>query len=268
VRGLLVFFLTLSSVFAETIPTKKFFLFTEITPLKFEWQELAVTDQSSFTQALEASWSQWFGNQKLPDNFEFSLCLETCHETQEETNSGKYFIKVSLNVTKTGYVSSTREWRFEWDGRVVLQDASKNTLDTYDVPKESRTWWGLDQKALNSNLASALYRAPLEAFHKINKRDFSVFPGRQIQLSIQGQKSVSDVFSLIELLKKEGQALGLKAELETFNSKEAKVSCTYQGEEKSFSDLLSRLKELKSSHNYRLATEGTPLAPVVKLISE
>ena len=88
------------------------------------------------------------------------------------------------------------------------------------------------------------------------------------RLVIKDFKNLSDVFFLIEVLRNEGVSLSAVPVLSTFNSKEAIVLVFYQGEEKTFTDLLSRLKELKSSYNYKFETELIGTDHVMKFVSE
>lgn len=60
----------------------------------------------------------------------------------------------------------------------------------------------------------------------------------------------------------------MEVHLESFQQDQAKLLCFYQGEAKVFSDLLSQLKELKSSNSYVLVSELTGPFPVVKLLTE
>lgn len=53
--------------------------------------------------------------------------------------------------------------------------------------------------------------------------------------------------------------MGIKASLESFQKDEARLLCFFQGEAKVFSDLLSQLKELKSSHSFVLSSDLTGL---------
>lgn len=267
----------------EPPKTQKIFLLADINPINLAWSELGVENEGSFSDVLIASWLKWFSTQTLPANREVISCDGTCKEefinwrdtkieglVVSEKYKGGQWIRVSFNLTKTLYVESSQEWQLQWDGRVVHMDVeTKKTLGVYDLFKEKRSWRNLSIKDLNSSLASAMYRMPLDAFSRsVRKAGESLSFNRQTRLGIQGQKNISDVFSLIELLKKEGKDIHLDAELDGFDPKEAKIKCFYQGEEKSFTDLLSRLKELKSSHSYKLSYEVMSDLHILKLIAE
>jgi hypothetical protein len=79
---------------------------------------------------------------------------------------------------------------------------------------------------------------------------------------------MGDVLALIETLKSRGAAIGLEIKLDKMSSGEAEVICFYQGEEKSFTDLLSKVKELKSSTSYQVVDEFNGSVHVLKLVGE
>jgi hypothetical protein len=91
---------------------------------------------------------------------------------------------------------------------------------------------------------------------------------RVSQLVIKGQQHLGDVFALMEMMKTRGSLLGLDVSLDSFSKDQANLVCFYRGEEKSFSDLLSGIKELKSTHRFSLVDEFTGVHYVIKLISE
>jgi hypothetical protein len=159
---------------------------------------------------------------------------------------------------------------FEWDGSSVLLDANtKKNLVANSLGVEKRTLKIADSKLINSGLASSLYRSPLESFQKITTLVEKMSGLTRLErLVIRDFKNLSDVISLIEVLKNEGVSLSAAPVLSTFNSKEAIVLVFYQGEEKTFTDLLSRLKELKSSYNYKFVTELIGTDHVMKFVSE
>ncbi len=91
---------------------------------------------------------------------------------------------------------------------------------------------------------------------------------RVIKLVITGQKHLGDVTKLVDLLQTRGSSLGLQVEMSEFGSKEAIMKGYYRGEEKSFTDLLSQVKELKSSYNYSLVNEITDQGHVIRMVKQ
>lgn len=259
-------------------------ILSDINLIGMSWTDLGLEAESTFTDPLLRSWLKWY-SANLPENVEdVSLCTGSCIQefsqwqqlpqeegmTVSENILNGLWLKISFNLRKVSFISSINEWQFEWDGSVVLLDVNtKKIVSSYNMLPETKTFRNLEQKALNSALASSMYRSPLDPLSKITKK-IQETPrlNRLSRLGIQGHKHLGDVLSLIELLKKEGGNLNLELQIDLFTQKEAQLLCFYQGEEKSFTDLLSRVKELKSSHSYSLVNEFTGIHHVLKLIAE
>ena len=262
----------------------KLIILPEINLIGISWPDLGLDKASLFTDPLMNSWSKWL-TKNQPSNVEdivkcTSDCLDDFREwlqiPQEEDMQVQdsihhaLWVKILYNVRKISFIPDINEWEFEWDGSIVLLDANtKLLLSSQNIKTRKKIWRGLDQKALNSALASAMYKSALGGLQKISKKveDSSRF-NRLSRLVITGHKNLGDVMSLIELLRKEGNKLYLELKLDFFKPNEAHLLCFYQGEEKSFTDLLSGVKELKSSHSYSLVNEFTGVNHVLKLIAE
>jgi hypothetical protein len=268
----------------ETKPYSKIFIYSDVNLLGLTWAELGLEKDSTFTDPLVNSWDKWFQTNQPANVEEIVVCSGACREQfkswqelpQEqgmqvpEDLLNSLWVKISFNLRKLSYLKEINEWKFEWDGSVILLDSNtKKIISSYTMYTETKTWRGLEQKALNSALASSMYRSPMDPFTKITKKiQDSPRLSRLSRLVITGHRRLGDVVSLIDQLKKSGQKLHFDVQLDLFTQKEAELLCFYQGEEKSFTDLLSDLKELKSSHSYRIVNEFTGVHHVLKLIAE
>lgn len=268
----------------ETKTYSKIFILPEINLIGMNWSDLGVDKSTTFTNVLMNSWSKWLTTNQPSNVEEIVECNESClleyarwqqipqeegMQVSEEVLNGLW-LRVSFNLRKVSYLQDINEWQFEWDGSVVLIDSNtKKIISSFTMLPETKTWRGMDQKTLNSALASSMYRSPLDPLNKITRR-VQEFPrlNRLSRLVIQGHKHLGDVLNLMELLRKEGSKLNFEVQIDVFNQKEAQLLCFYQGEEKSFTDLLSQVKELKSSHSYRLVNEFTGIHQVLKLVAE
>lgn len=259
-------------------------ILTEINPIGFTWKELGVEKVSSFTEPLQDSWLKWF-NTNLPNNVEeVSICEESCYEDFEswqlipqqegmripEKIRNNLWLKVSYNLRKEKFLETINEWTFSWEGSVVLLDVNtKKILGSYNLSPEEKTWRNLEQKDLNSSMVSSMFRSPMDSFTKINRKiQDSPRLNRLTRLVVSGHKNLGDVISLIDLLKKNSTTSSLELSLNAFSTKQAELLAFYQGEEKSFTDLLSRVKELKSSHSYSLVNEFSGVHHELKLVAE
>jgi hypothetical protein len=256
----------------------RLYLVTNLNLVKMNWQDLGLTKGSSFTGPISHALKKWI-SENLPANTEeIELCDEEClsvyetwlTKTQEEIiqgplseKSGGIWLQVDLNLTKTleGH---------QWFGRMVGLDINtKRVLASIALP--ARTWRPSTQgpHELNSALASEIYnslRSPLGELSKYIGRTLKL--NRWFSLVLQGQAHIGDILALIDLLKTRGAYLGLEAKLVSFSQKEAKLLCFYQGEEKTFIDLLSQLKELKLSKSYTGILETIGNDHLLKLVTE
>lgn len=289
---LFLFFLCLSTLaLAEVAPTSntesaaakpfsKLILISDVEPYLFSWKDLGVENEKSFSTALDNSWLKWF-SENLPATVEsVILCDANCIDFYRkwfETHFDQLVIpdeyknalilKTNMHIRKNGSVG---EVKFEWEGRTVLQDVNtKKVMAASTLAPESRTFRDLDQKAMNSGLASSMYRTAIPFFMEYRKQlESKKGFNRVSRLVIRGHQRLGDVLELIEVLKVRGNSLGLDLHLGSFTKEEAQLICYLRGEEKSFTDLLSSIKELKSSHSYTLVNEFTGVHHVIKLVAE
>ena len=259
-------------------------IISEINLVGLTWTDFGLEKETSFSAPIMDSWQNWLLANQPVNVEEVVQCVDECvvsfnrwQEIRQDEGmqvlpefQNNLWLKVSYNLRRVGHIPSLNEWTFEWDGSVILLDANtKRLIASETIPSHTRTWRGLDQKALNSGLASQMYRAPMSAFNTMTKKVADMPQlNRVVRLVIQGQKHLGDVLSLMDALKKEGKSINLELQLDSFSQKEAQLLGFYQGEEKSFTDLLSRLKELKSSNSYTLVNEFTGVHHVLKLIAE
>ena len=264
----------------KSIP--KVLLLLEIDPYQFSWEDLGLESEKIFMAPISLAWQKWM-NENLPSTVEeVQICDESClrfysnwsASTNSVDSTEEYvdaaFLKINFQLKRIAHDPQLLEDRFEWEGRTVLQDVNtKRILSSFSLPPETRTFRQQDLKSINSSLASNLYRSPLTAFMQFNRKlEEKVGFNRASKLVIKGQHNLGDVIAFMEAIKMRGALLGLEVNLDSFSRDQADLVCFYRGEEKSFTDLLSAIKELKSSHRYSLVDEFTGVHYVIKLISE
>lgn len=258
------------------------YLTSEVNLLGFEWKDIGLERETQFTSPLLKSWEKWL-KEHLPKNLaDAKICDAACliyHSQWEEklpeeisaiqdpAYQNSLWLKISLYLRRT-VLNNIQS--YQWEGRVHLLDGNtKRNIANVTLPKEMKEWLNTVQKDVNSGLVTRVYKTPLGAFPGlVQKIETSMPLNRAIRLVITGHKHMGDVTKLVELLQTRGSSLGLQAELGQFASKEAVMKVYYRGEEKSFTDLLSQVKELKSSYNYSLVNEVTPSGHVIKMVKE
>lgn len=243
----------------------------EISTKSFNWEDLGLGRKELFTDPLAQAWEKWLAENLSSLVQKVDVCTAEClayltswegqnpkdlKEKMDEKYSGGMWLRIWIEVEKlTG--QNVDEASFQWEGRAVLVDINtKKTISAEVLWPERKKWSGMDQKTLNSALASMLYRAPMGAFVRFksilsntNKIENSA------TLLVQGHRHLGDVLDLSKALKSRGLNLGLQVHLESFTKGEARLRVFFQGEEKSFTDLLSQLKELKSFRDLKLVIE-------------
>ncbi|HXH32430.1 MAG TPA: hypothetical protein VNJ01_16645 [Bacteriovoracaceae bacterium] len=253
---------------AGTPPPARIYLISDMTLWGLEWGELGLSDKSNFLAPLEEVWLKWLNENLPPSVTEAVLCKAQCleyykgwlerPETELPLDSDEYasglWLGLSFDLRKLSHLAATNDWKFEWDGRLVLMDVkTKRSIGNAVISKETEDWKGLGQKQLNSALASRLYRSAVGQLGSVVRKDRPLPKHDHVNsLTIKGNKTILELFVLMEKLHKEGQNISLRSQLDAFTKKEASLICFYQGEEKMFTDLLSQLKELKSSVRYKL----------------
>lgn len=255
-------------------------LVSDMTLYEMNWQHLNLEKEVSFTRPLMESWKNFLEENNKDKKFDIQLCLDECRqylrlweeklppvmtEIPTDAYANGIWLKLSIDLRKLPAAHS-----FGWEGRVVALDINtKRVLVSSELQPENKSWPGLEQKALNSALATRIYRTPLSVLKSLPTELNKLSPlNRASKLVIKGYRNLSDVYKLIEVLKTRGSSLGIEFSWEFFGPTDAQVLCFYAGEEKSFTDLLSQLKELKSSYNYGLVNELDGTTHVLKMVPQ
>lgn len=240
------------------------------------WPDLGLEHERSFSAPLVDSWQKWL-RENSSVNKEIKSCSDECLSTYSEWQDQDAFlltgaiaepyrngvwVKISIDLARP-----KPGGKFRWQGRVVLIDInSKQILSSSELLPEEKEWSGLSQKKVNSALATRIYRSALPALKSLKLAQSHPYT-RATRLKIQGGRHLADIMKVLELLKVRGESLGLALQLEYVQQQEARVLCFYRGEEKSFTDLLSQLKELKSSDSYELVHHSTGVEHVLKMVT-
>ena len=245
------------------------FLYTKINLLNFMWKDLSVEGEDSFITPLNQNWVEWFKQNQT----QFQL-IEPCSQSCEvefntwieganlDQRSGVW-IKTDLNLRRLV------DEKFEISGGIVFLDIeSRKNLGARTLELQKISLPILDLKKRNSALASYLFRASLPFYTALMSGINSEKDARSLLLVIKGFTSLSDIQALEKLLAEKNSNLNLKSSLVGFARQQAQLNITFKGEEKLFTDLLSELKELKSSRRFTLVHEFIENTHVLKMIAE
>lgn len=260
----------------------KILILSEVNLLGFSWKDLGLERESQFTAPLLKSWEKWLKEHTPKNVGEAKICEADCltyHAQWEEklpeelaaVTDTEYanvlWLKVSITLRRN---LKNNIQGFSWDGRVHLLDGNtKRAVANLTLPREQKEWVNLPQADINTKLVTRVYKTGLGSFPGLSEKIEKALPlNRVIRLTITGYKHMGDVTKLVELLQSRGSFLGLEAEMSGFGSGEAVMKVFFRGEEKSFTDLLSQVKELKSSYNYSLVNEVTGTGHVIRMVKQ
>ncbi len=261
----------------------RLYLYTELDNLSFQWEEMNLSESSHFIYPIQTSWVQWFKDNLGTLFDDIQICQQKCLQFYRDWSSAEatqlsipleysdaQLLRIHLKLKKELADPSLHESSFSWEGRAILQDINtKKILGSFTLPTESKTFKNLDQKSLNSSLASYLYRLPLTAFLQFkNTLNSNKAPAKVVPIILKGFRHLGDVQGYITALKNRGNLLGLDVVLSSFSKDEAFLTCYFRGEEKSFSDLLSDIKELKLSQTYNLIGDFSGVHHTIKFVTE
>jgi hypothetical protein len=264
--------------------SRRLFLVNEIDAQNFDWKDLGLENGDIFSKVINESWLKWFLENRPNKIEEVIACSEKCRTDYDNWSASSseeiparfpghqesFFLNINIQLkmlaAKNEYMSPT----FGWFGRVVLQEIqTKKIIGSYEIPALTVITQDSSPRELNSQLATVIYRSALEKFVQVNK-NFQKEEGnsRVNRLSVKGHRHLGDIYKLVELLKSRGKLIGIEIQIDTITTDEVQLVIYHQSEEKSFSDLLSDLKELKSSHNYKLVYELSGSQHLLKLVTE
>ncbi|MFL5784036.1 MAG: hypothetical protein ACJ76H_05445 [Bacteriovoracaceae bacterium] len=290
-RLFLFLLISLSVCAQESVPTapatpatpfSRMLIVSDMTLIGFEWKDLNLERESQFTAPLLRSWEKWLKEHTPKTGGAVEICEGACFDylksweekrpedvssTVDPAFQNVLWVKVGLNLRRS-VVGNIQ--KFSWDGRVLLLDGNtKRSFANLTLPREEKEWMHVTQSEVNTQLVSRVYRTPMGVFPQLIEKADSALPlNRVIRLVITGQKNMGDVTKLVDLLQTRGSSLGLQVEMSEFGPKEAAMKAYFRGEEKSFTDFLSQVKELKSSYNYSLVNEVTPGGIVIRMVKK
>lgn len=271
-----------TSADAETpVPAfRNLWIRTEIVPMNFAWKDLGLSREASFTGPISEAWKKWVTENLPPTVGETDICSGDCLNfsrdweslpqvqsvsTSDSGYSGGVWLMTSVNIWRHPDTDGT--W-VEWEGRTLLIDINTKRVMASLVLGPYRFRFHLEGSGFNSALGNQIYRSPLPLFKELMAvLGKGTRPNKVVRLKVTGHRHILDALELMKLIQTRGTHLPLEIGLIGFTKSEAQFLCFFQGEEKSFTDLLSRLKELKSSESYSLVTESDGKDAVIQMMT-
>lgn len=139
---------------------------------------------------------------------------------------------------------------FKFSGEYTLIDLKTNLLvDYFDFSEETHEYSYKNARQLGTNVASLVYRLPLERFRNLGKKFQNLFSKfNRTVITVSNTRSIQDLFHINRLLMKKGLTLQLGAVIKTYDGHNANIQVDYHGSE-------MKLKKLLESLNGRIITK-------------
>lgn len=241
------------------------------------YSNLGVDTKSDFTNVIMKNWLDWFSKNK-PTNMSNVLELEDdlrgkykdylkipIHNLEEEIpdefqNSLLVVIKIKINRIKENNLF--KEYVYSFSGGGYLKDLSSGKI-IYEtkIPEIKKHYTNLAFKELSSTLANIVYRIPFSFFVEVkDKVKVSNNANRIMNLKILNYKNMTEIVSLLDILKSRGLKLSLDAEIASFSREEATALLYYDGQSKDVKKLLENLKQVKNIPQFNLIDSDSALS--------
>lgn len=259
---------------ADQKPFRKLFVYSQLRPDNFSWEDLKLTSALDFIRPVELEWLKWFKENQPAEVEEVVLCDESCQGQIAEWRAldekamaqfvspeliGGLLLTVNINFSRETLLGPVSESKVTYTGGVILQDLNtKRVLHYADLPTEIQTLKLNDQKQFNSAMASHTYRYPLEKFllakTQVGK---SVSLSNSMVVRLVNPLHLGQAMRLIEWIQQKGAPMQAQGKLDSFSRKEARLLVFFKGEGTKFKTLVEKPFELELEWNRPLTVESS-----------
>ena len=267
----------------ESTETKiKFLIIPHLELVDLDWEAMKLSGEKPFLGALWSAWDKWKNTEAADLNIEW--CDEVCERQwlQEKTSGSEglstYFgqddevqlvvdLKLQLKKLRT---LVNGEVEYQISGAYSLHDySSRSLLEAMGLgPELKRVNQSGDVQGSNSALANFFYRLAIPAFSRLKTwKEFKPY-NQALQLVIEGPKNYFETEEIENELKLLTNGYSPRWELFALTKTTAEFRILYRGEEKSFKELITGLKELKSSYNAQYVWDTSSRDLRLKLVHE
>lgn len=271
-RGILLALLWAGVVVAQ-VPAPKLFVWVEITPAGFGWQDLQLNDEAAFRAPLAETWARWWRENPVPTVGEAIACEVSCRADLTRWRAGEtvdalkgaWLLEIRVTLTRTvpgeGLVP---EPRFAWQGGMILRSLDdQRTRRWIDLSPEEHPIPPVVGKESNSRLASLLYRGPLGKFLAL-KGDFPPVGTRQrFEVIVKGAQHAGQLWEAVAWYRSTLAELRPEVELASFDTNEARILIFFHGEEEKLQALVKGKGGLESKLGPAFQSQYHPGGAVV-----
>ena len=267
------------------------------------WTDAGVEVGTDFTSVVNDHWKD-FLKQNLKNNVDrivvanetqltelnnfMKLPKETLQSLIEEAESGdevevsqgdlkdSLWLKVQFTIEKAGENEKLEKRSYRISGEYVLFDLiNQEIVDFQDFEIVQKEYSTMDEKKLSSNLASLVYRTPVESFKRVGGK-LAKLSGEKnhILLEVDSFETVNDLIHLQKWLSLKGITKQFKPRLVSYASGKAKFILEFKGSANDVKSFLNGLNqnEIQKGLVFQIKNSESPfnltLVKTVKTVEE
>lgn len=243
---------------------KNLYISADFSLENMTWADAGVDVKDDFISVVKDHWKKWLGK-SLSDSVENFVLMDAGQEKSvkdylriptegaqiEENLKNSLWLKFNVIIAKKGEDIFLRKREFNFSLTFLLIEIEKNSLlSHFDFNSQPQKYDFINSHELSSNLASMVYRIPLDKFRDF-KKNISSLPtnSHSLFLTVKNIGSIQELFEFNEFLAEKGVSLQVFTQIKSLSGKNARIGVTYQGNHQEMTDFLKSLNSLDFKKN-------------------
>lgn len=179
-------------------------------------------------------------------------------EGDESGINESLYLKITINIEKQDSEQELKKIALNFSGGLILTDLKDNTIVSYqDFPDEAANFEIIDQNTLSTNIASLVYRLPMNTIQRMRK---TVEENAKIRSSfdivLKGTQNINEAFRFIKLLKEKGVLYYFDPVVSSMVDEEVKITVSYIGVREKALIVLGNMISLEVAKNRYIKKDG------------
>ncbi|MBT3237021.1 MAG: hypothetical protein HN353_13780 [Bdellovibrionales bacterium] len=172
--------------------------------------------------------------------------------------SSSLWLKINIRVEKVGEMSLALSRKIAFDGDfLIIKLKNSELLGHGDIKRTIRSFSFKDTHTLSSNIASLIYRLPLQSLQKIHKKNIRVsrVAGQvgRFRFYVRGADSMEDLHRLKTLLERRGLTHQVGCSIVSIHQTQGEMSLRYSGTRDGIEQMLAQLSGVELSQGKSIA---------------
>lgn len=225
------------------------------------WELMGVSGENDFTSVINQHWTKWLSgdlrdfvdNVKVTDESTFKQ-LDLISKTQNKDiitddiglkNSLWLKVNIKINYLGDDTVASKRAFKFSLE-YVLVDIKTGNIVSHYDFSQDKISFSYSDTHNLSSNLASSIYRMPIQSFMEIKKKLGTVAVDvNYTDISVENLSSIKDLLDVRDILLGRGVTFQIDPVVKFYDGNKGILRTNYSGDRVKFMAMLAQLNSHK-----------------------